>query len=733
MQPLKAVQASPALALRWLTFGLAFWGCAELGHFLSFPGEQHFATFWPASGLYLATLAMSRKRDWWGYVAAAIAANILSEQLFHGQNAAMIAAFVTANTLEAICGAALLQLVHGRPFQAETLADMVWMVGLGAVLSTLVGAAIGGAAVTEAFGSRSFWYHARVWWTADAVGVLAVAPMLLTCASQIAWTRARSPMIWLEGAATGILVVLSSLVAFGPGLRLIQPLPMYPFVVAPFLIWCGLRFGQFGTAIGVFLAAVIAVWGTTRGYGLFAHVEPTVELKAFALQVYLTVVTLTPLLFATVIQQQRRTEEVLRSSDARARAMFEMAADAIIWIDEQGTIEAFNPSAERMFGYQAPAILGKNIKLLMPAPYRHEHDDYLANYLRIGQRKILGATRELAGLRSDGTQFPLELMVSEVLLGNRRTFTGVVRDITERRLAQHVLEEAKDQLERRVVERTCDLVSANEQLRQEMAERARAEERLREQQAKLAQAARLSNLGEMAAELAHEVNQPLSVISNYVRGTQRRLQSGNVSISEIEPTLEIIGKEANRAADVIRRTKDLLHKQFPPRLPLDLAAVVREALALVEHDLRDRQVQSQVEWGDSLPTCAGDAIQLQQVIVNLVLNAADALLCVPADQRRITVTVKRLDDDLELAIADNGPGISPAARERVFEAFFSTKPEGLGLGLPISRGIIEGHGGKLWADRSVSGGACLRFTLPIWEEPHDDLDVADPDRLRRGR
>ncbi|HUE71840.1 MAG TPA: PAS domain S-box protein [Pirellulaceae bacterium] len=716
---------SLALVLRWLLFALAFLGCAELGHFLSFPGQHRFAMFWPASGLFLAALAISPKRHWPGYIAMAIAVNVLSEWMLHGKGVTLVAAFVTANTLEAVGGATLLQLVHRRPFRAETVADTLWMVGLGALLAPLAGAAIGGAAVTEAFAARPFWYSAAVWWMAHAVGVLAVAPMLLMFPSEIPWKRVREPKVWLEGTATLLLVVLSSLVAFGPKLGFDRPLPAYPFVVAPFLIWCGLRLGQFGTAVGVFLAAVVAVWGTARGYGLFAHMEQTLETKSVALQVYLTVVTVTPLLFATAIQQQRMAESILRASEAKARAMFEMAADAIIWIDERGTIEAFNPAAERMFGYAAESILGQNIKRLMPAPYRDEHDDYLANYSRSGQRKILGAMREVAGLRSDGTQFALELTVSEVLQGNRRTFSGVVRDITERRLAQQSLEDAKDQLERRVVERTADL-------RQEMAERALAEERLREQQSQLARAARLSNLGEMAAELAHEVNQPLSAISNYVRGTQRRLTAGNVSIADIEPALEFIGKEANRAADIIRRTKDFVRQQFPPRVLLDLSAVVREALALVEHDLRDRQVQSQLILPDSLPRCLGDAIQLQQVVVNLVLNAADALQGVPADRRQITVTARGHDGCLELAVADSGPGIPPVAAERVFEAFFSTKPQGLGLGLPISRGIIEKHGGKLWVERELSGGACLRFTIPAWEESQDVGDVHKPDCVRGG-
>lgn len=847
------------LPLRCVLFGLAFWCCAELGHFLSFP-EGRFATFWPASGLFMGELALSPRRHWPWYIAISVTINALSEHFLHAASPNLIAGFCVANTLEAVAGGTLLHLVHRQPFHVQRVADVLWMAGLGGLAATLVGAAIGGAVVTEGSHYRQYAYNASVWWMADAVGVMAVMPMLVTFPSQMRWKRACGPWVWLEAVAVGTLVVLSSLIAFGPKLALQRELPAYPFVVAPFLIWSGLRFGQFGTSIGVFLAGVVAVWGTTRGYGLFAHMEQTLEMKAAALQIYVIVVTITPLLFAAVIQQQRiaedrlkqnlellqavmngtsdaifvkdlegkyllinspgarmfgksaedvvgrddlalfdepstrriqeedrrtilegktrsyeavaqaaddsvpryfhttkgpcrdsqgrvvgvvgiarditeqkRAEEILRASEAKARAMFEMAADAIIWIDEQGTIEAFNPSAERMFGYAADEVLGRNIRILMPPPYCDEHESYLEAYRRTGQRKILGATREVAGLRRDGRVFPLELLVSEVLLGSRRTFSGVVRDITERRLAQQTLEGAKAELERRVAERTAELLDANQQLRREMAERSRAEERLHEQHIQLAHAARLSSLGQMAAEMAHELNQPLSAIINYVRGTQRRSLAGKMSIDELLATLEIIGKEANRAADMIRRTKGFVRLQSPSRTPLDLGEVVEEALAIVQHDLREQRVAVEVQCDAARPKCLGDAVGLQQVIVNLVLNAADALQSTPAEQRKITLTVSRLEDSVELAIADNGPGIASSARERMFDAFFSTKPEGLGLGLPISRGIIEGHGGKLWAEQGLKGGACLRFTLPAWEGLDDDLDVAGADRLRRGR
>ena len=737
----EGADVSLALLSRWLLFALAFYGCTELGHFLSFPGNQHFATFWPASGLYLAALCLSPRKLWPGYIAAGLMVNGLSEVVLHGTSPALATAFCVANTLEAITGAWLLQRIR-RPFDVGGLTDMLWMAALGGLVAPLVGAAIGGAAARDTFPDHSFWYHARVWWMADAVGILAVAPILLTFPSQLALNRLCGPRVWLEAAIVACLIVSSSLIAFGPLATHIRPAPVpaYPFFVAPFLVWCGLRFGRFGTAIGVFLAGVIAIWGTTRGYGLFAQLEPTLELKAAALQVYLIVVSTTPLLFATVIQEQRAAEDrlnhnlqLLADSERRFRTLAAFSPVGIFENDAQGRCIYVNERCCELTGLTLEQMTGFGWSSAI-----HPDD----------RQRVVDEARRL--IASGGDHFELEYRFqtpegrviwvagAKVALrdaaGQIIGYIGNLVDITERRLAQAAMEDAKTALECRVADRTSDLVAANEQLRLQMVERALAEERLREQQAQLAHAARLSNLGEMAAELAHEVNQPLSAISNYVRGTQRRLQSGNVSVADLAPTLEIIGKEANRAADVVRRTKDFVRKQHPSPVPLDLPAVVREAVAMVAHDLRDQQVELDLRLNAELPQCIADVVQLQQVLVNLLLNAIDALRGVPAGNRRINIAARCSGELVELSLGDSGTGIPREITEKIFDAYYTTKPGGLGLGLPISRGIIEGHGGKLWLEPGDRGGATFCFTLPVWEESDDDdqRDLAGANRVRGG-
>lgn len=727
MQRFSRAAVNPWLALRWLLFGVAYVALAELGRFLSFP-DTAVTVFWPASGVYLAVLAMSPVRHWGGYILAATAGNLLSDWL-HGTSPIVMAASCAGVTVEAALGARLLQWFYRQPFHIFTLADVMWLSGVGSLAAPSVAGVIVATVQVGSGESPSLWHSIGVWWLNHSVGVLVAAPILLTVRSQLAWRRPCGWKVWLEAALAGVLIIFSSLIAFGGKMTGQRELPAYPFVVAPFLVWCGLRFGQLGTALGVFLAAVVSVWGTTRGYGLFANVEETLEMTSAALQVFLIVLSITPLLFATVMQQQRVAEDRLKQNVDFLQAVMNGTSDAIFVKDLQGRYLLINESGARMLGKTVEEVIG--------------HDDFAFFEDATAKQNQMEDQRTLS--RSETRTYEARLTLADAeeaqyyhitkgpyrdALGRLVGVVGIAIDITERRRTQEHLERAKAELEQRVTARTAELLKANQRLRLEMNERSKAEGRLREQQTQLAHAARLSSLGQMAAEMAHELNQPLSAISNYVRGTQRRAQAGAVRLEEVLATLEIVGKEANRAADVVRRTKNFVRKQSPSRTPLDLRAVTHEALKLVQHELREHQVKLEIQLDQPLPSCAGDFVELQQVIVNLVLNAIDALESLPAGERRIVVALNTQSDFLELSLADNGSGVSPLVAERIFDAFFSTKPEGLGLGLPISRGIIESHGGRLWAERLPEGGTCLRFTIPVWEGMDGNLDGDGTDGFR---
>lgn len=316
--------------------------------------------------------------------------------------------------------------------------------------------------------------------------------------------------------------------------------------------------------------------------------------------------------------------------------------------------------------------------------------------------------------------------------GKRTGYIGNIMDVTDQRLTQLALERANQELECRVRERTQELLTANEQLRHEMAERLRTQERLREQQAQLAHALRVRTLGEMAAELAHEVNQPLSAISNYVHGTQQKLKSGSLSTQEIESTLEIISRESQRAADVIRRTKRFAGTHQPTTAPLNLHKLIHESLEMLAYKVREQSIQVNLELATEMPLGAGDELQVQQVIVNLLRNAIEAIAASQPAERQMTITTRHEASLLDFSVEDSGAGLQSGQQERIFEAFYTTRPQGLGLGLPISRTIIEAHGGRLWADVSCVQGARFRFTLPVWDDELLFESVARTDHLRSG-
>lgn len=301
-------------------------------------------------------------------------------------------------------------------------------------------------------------------------------------------------------------------------------------------------------------------------------------------------------------------------------------------------------------------------------------------------------------------------------LGNKTGFIGNIEDVTEQKRASLALERANQELESRVKARTAELEFANDHLRQEMESRLRTEERLREQQAQLAHALRVRTLGEMAAELAHEVNQPLSAISHYAHGTIQRLEMGVLTMKEVGSTLEFIARESERAADVIRRAKRFASTQPPRRAPLDLHKLIHESLEMLAYKIREQQIEIELHMADEHPLAAGDELQVQQVIVNLLRNAVEAVAGSQAPKRLIQISIRAGKNCQEFVVRDSGPGLQSGQPERIFEAFNTTKPDGLGLGLSISRAIIEAHGGRLWADVPSASGATFRFTLPGWND-----------------
>lgn len=372
-----------------------------------------------------------------------------------------------------------------------------------------------------------------------------------------------------------------------------------------------------------------------------------------------------------------RTTETLQERDAHLESILDTVIDATIVIDVQGRIQSFNASAVLQFGYSPEEVFGANVSMLMPEPYRSQHDAYLMRYLTTGEKRIIGSDRVVVGRRKDGSTFPMKLAVGEVRRGDRIYFTGIIRDLTDRQESAAMLGQARSEL---------------------------------------ARLARLNELGEMASTLAHELNQPLSAIANYVQGCRRMIDKlDDEHARRLRGALDETARQAIRAGDIIRHLREFVTRGETEKSPEDIKHLVEEAGALALVGSRERGVKSIFEFGADSGMVVADGVQIQQVLVNLMRNAVEAMRESP--RRELVVRTRPLNGQRMLVeVEDTGPGISDEVMDRLFQPFVTTKSGGMGIGLSISRRIIESHGGELTAQRNKAGGATFSFTLPLLTE-----------------
>ena len=491
-------------------------------------------------------------------------------------------------------------------------------------------------------------------------------------------------------------------------------------------------------------------------------------------------------------------------SDQELHALLDAAVDAIIVIDHRGTVEQFSLAAERMFGYSAEEVIGHNVKLLMPEPFRSAHDGYLERYDKTRVTRIIGVGREIVSLRKDGTTFPCELAVGRVADVEPPRYVGFIRDLTNRKEAEAQLKRSEAELQLaqelanlgnyvlharsagpdyysaqlyrildlpadgptvtreeffgrwvhpadrpRVLEafrhldaaeapldieykvvlrdgRTRHLHHIAQVIRDEdgrivkqigtihdITDRHHAEDEARQLQERLTHFSRLSTMGEMAAGLAHEINQPLSAIATYSQACQRLLRQPEPDIPDVIAALEQVNTQALRAGEVIRRLRNFVKNREVKREWVNCERLLEDLRTLAETDARLHNVRLRLDVDKDLPGVHADAIQLQQVVLNLVRNAIDAMAECTEDHREIVLKARGAEEgQVQITVADQGSGLSPGAEEHLFNPFFTTKTTGTGLGLAISHSIIRAHGGRLWHTSNEPCGMCFHFTLP---------------------
>jgi PAS domain S-box-containing protein len=502
-----------------------------------------------------------------------------------------------------------------------------------------------------------------------------------------------------------------------------------------------------------------------------------------------------------LVEERLGQEEMeLKRSEVRKAAIVDSALDCVVTIDHEGCITEFNPAAEHTFGYPREEVLGKHLPdVIIPPSLREKHQQGFARYLATGEAQVLGKRIEMTAVRADGSEFPVELAVTRIPLEGPPSFTGHLRDITERKRAEQELRRSQAFLaEAQHLSRTgsfswrvaTDEITWSEQLYrmfqidrdaqvtfelictrihpedlsvfqehiersrrdrsdvqlefrlqmpdgavkyvhvaahirgdhgqpeyigavQDVTERRSSEEALSKARSELSQVARVTSLGVLTASIAHEVNQPLSGIITNAGTCLRMLAADPPNVEGARETVRRTIRDGNRAADVISRLRALYSKKEPTIESVDLNEATREVLALSLSELQRNRVIVQQELVDDLPLVAGDRVQLQQVILNLLRNASDAMSTIDDRPRDLLIRTEPDDDDrVRLSVSDVGIGFEPQATDKLFEAFYTTKDEGMGIGLSVSRSIIERHHGRLWAMPNSGPGVTFSFSVP---------------------
>lgn len=380
------------------------------------------------------------------------------------------------------------------------------------------------------------------------------------------------------------------------------------------------------------------------------------------------------------LQQSRhqliKIKHEIQDKENQLNSIFNAAIEGIITINETGTIESINTAVINIFGFQEDELVGSNVSKIMPSPHRDLHNNYLKNYIQTGKNKNIGYIRELDGKRKNDSLVPLEISIAEYYINNKRYFTALVRDISERKL--------KEQLEKQHLD-------------------------------ELAHVARLGLMGELASGIAHEINQPITAIAAYSQVSLRLVEDDKPDLKTIHETLQKVVEQALRAGEIIRRMREFISNHTKHISTVEINQLARDAVELCCDDCQQLAIKVEFDLEQEMPMVSIDHIQIEQVLINLVKNSIDALSDIPDEKLRLLTIQTHLTDEqsIEVRVKDNGPGIDKAKMGQIFNPFYTTKENGMGMGLSICRSIVEAHNGMLRFNSEKGKGSTFYFTLPL--------------------
>lgn len=371
----------------------------------------------------------------------------------------------------------------------------------------------------------------------------------------------------------------------------------------------------------------------------------------------------------------------LRKNEARLKTLLDTAIEGILTVDERGRVEVANKAAARLFGFRPGELEGRDTQSLLLAEGRPLNPSRLLRLALTGGGQNLEGTDALVGIRPDGSLFPVDLSVGRYQDGNPH-FTCVLRDMTERRRTEQLMREKED--------------------------------RLKQQESELVHMQRLTTAGELTAMMAHEINQPLGAIANYLGGIQLRFSAVLKAHDGLQDAIAESLRLAQRASDIIQTIRGLVRPRTDGRKAIDLLALVSETLSLLGPELERRHIELVTWFPQTLPPVVAQRIQLQQLLLNLILNAAEAMTETPVGQRRLVIAMRLLADRrVEISLSDTGHGLTTEQAQRIFQPFVTSKSDGIGLGLSICKSIVEAHGGEIEARPGDAESATFTVRLPI--------------------
>ena len=655
---------------------IAFWAGAAyyLGGIVGFAltlSTHAVSTLWPPNAVLLACLLLTPTKKWWLVLLGVFPVHV-AVQLQSGVPALMILLWLVSNSSEALIGAYCIRGLVGSELKFDNLWDtgvfVIFAVFLAPFVSSFIDA---GFVVLVGWKADAYWQVWRMRFTANVLAELALVPFIVLWATNgMGWLRRASLRRYAEaGLLAGGLLIMSLLVSWpsaGPGTT-----PAMAYLPLPFLLWAAVRFGPAGASTSFLVVVLVSIWAATQGDGPF--ISGSSAENVLSLQIFLITVSLPLIFLAALVEERRGKEAALRNSEARYRALV-MATANIVWrANAQGEGFLVSPRWHELTGQNEHEVSNFGwIKALHPKD--QERSERLWKQA-MAQKRMYENEFQVRARDLSYRHFHLQAVPIIAPDGSVHEWIGAAVDVTRERETALMVQRQRDEL---------------------------------------AHVARITTMGELAASLAHELNQPLTAILSNAQAAQRFLNAEPADLEEVCEILKDIVKDNSRASEVIHRLRALARKEEPEFVPLELAAVIREVVTLIHSDAILHNFRVSCEFSAELPSTRGDRVQLQQVLLNLLLNAFDAMTDCSQDHRVVLV---RAEADgaamVRVTVRDHGCGLTSDKLGKIFQPFYTTKRDGLGMGLSISRSIVEAHGGRLWAENNSDSGATFYFTVPV--------------------